>query len=119
RCQSVTSTTALTDLRASIIDTTPFEKLQILETFAVERRMDRVSEFLAHRLEVLRLSRQISDRTKETIDDRQREFLLREQMKTIQKELGEGDDAKSQEIAELRQKIEAAGMPAEAETDAK
>ena len=74
---------------------------------------------LAYRLEVLRLSRQISDRTKETIDDRQREFLLREQLKTIQKELGEGDDAKSQEIAELRQKIDEAKMPAEVETHAK
>src|SRR5437667_2244538 len=117
--QTVTSAPALADLIASFMDITPVEKQEILETFAVERRMDRVSEFLAHRLEVLRLSRQISDRTKETIDDRQREFLLREQLKTIQQELGEGDDAKSQEIAELRRKIDAAKMPAEIETHAK
>src|SRR5437870_693940 len=84
-----------------------------------ERRLERISEFLAYRLEVLRLSRQISDRTKETIDDRQREFLLREQLKTIQKELGEGEDAKSQEIAELREKIEQAKMPEEVEAHAK
>ena len=68
---------------------------------------------------MLRLSRQIHDRTKETIDDRQREFLLREQLKTIQKELGEGDDAKSQEIADLREKIDKAGMPEEVEAHAK
>jgi ATP-dependent Lon protease len=117
--QSVTSAPALTDLIASFMDITPVEKQEILETFAIERRMERVSELLAHRLEVLRLSRQISDRTKETIDDRQREFLLREQLKTIQQELGEGDDAKSQEIAELRRKIEAAKMPEEVETHAK
>ena len=117
--QSVTSAPALTDLIASFMDITPVEKQEILETFAIERRLERVSEFLAHRLEVLRLSRQISDRTKETIDDRQREFLLREQLKTIQQELGEGDDAKSQEIAELRRKIEAAKMPPDIETHAK
>ncbi len=117
--QSVTSAPALADLIASFMDITPVEKQEILETLAIERRLDRVSELLAHRLEVLRLSRQISDRTKETIDDRQREFLLREQLKTIQQELGEGDDAKSQEIAELRRKIEAAKMPPDVETHAK
>ena len=68
---------------------------------------------LAYRIEVLRLSRQISEQTKGKIDDRQREFLLREQMKTIQKELGEGEDAKAQEIAELTRKIAEAKMPAE------
>jgi ATP-dependent Lon protease len=117
--QGVTTAPALADLIASVMDITPAEKQEILETFDIERRLERISEFLAYRLEVLRLSRQISDRTKETIDDRQREFLLREQLKTIQKELGEGEDAKSQEIAELRQKIEQARMPEEVEAHAK
>ncbi len=117
--QGVTSAPALADLIASFMDITSPEKQEILETFAIERRLELVSAFLAHRLEVLRLSRQISDRTKETIDDRQREFLLREQLKTIQQELGEGDDAKSQEIAELRRKIDAAKMPEEIETHAR
>src|SRR6266404_2584053 len=52
--QSVTSAPALTDLIASFMDITPIEKQEIIETFAIERRMERVSEFLAHRLEVLR-----------------------------------------------------------------
>src|SRR6266498_2835314 len=117
--QGVTSAPALADLIASFMDITSAEKQEILETFDIELRLERISEFLAYRLEVLRLSRQISDRTKETIDDRQREFLLREQLKTIQKELGEGDDAKSQEIAELREKIDKAGMPEEVEAHAK
>jgi ATP-dependent Lon protease len=117
--QGVTSAPALADLIASFMDITPAEKQEILETFDIERRLERVSELLAYRLEVLRLSRQISDRTKETMDERQREFLLREQLKTIQKELGEGDDAKTQEIAELREKIEKAGMPPEVEEHAK
>jgi ATP-dependent Lon protease len=65
------------------------------------------------------LSRQISEQTKGKIDDRQREFLLREQMRTIQKELGEGEDAKAQEIAELTKKIAEAKMPPEVEEHVK
>jgi ATP-dependent Lon protease len=78
-----------------------------------------VSAMLAYRIEVLRLSKQISEQTKGKIDDRQREFLLREQIKTIQKELGEGEDAKAQEIAELSKKIAEAKMPREVEEHAK
>src|SRR5499427_497243 len=103
--QSVPSAAALADLIASFMDITPQEKQEILETVDIERRLERVSELLAYRIEVLRLSRQISEQTKGKIDDRQREFLLREQIKTIQKELGEGEDAKAQEIAELAKKI--------------
>jgi ATP-dependent Lon protease len=117
--RGVTAAPALADLIASFMDIAPAEKQEILETGPIERRLERISELLSYRLEVLRLSRQIHDRTKETIDDRQREFLLREQLKTIQKELGEGDDAKSQEIADLREKIDRAGMPEEVEAHAK
>ena len=101
------------------MDITPQEKQEILETVDIERRLERVSEMLAYRIEVLRLSRQISEQTKGKIDDRQREFLLREQMRTIQKELGEGEDAKAQEIAELTKKIAEAKMPPEVEEHAK
>ena len=117
--QSVTSAPALADLIGSFMDITPAEKQEILETIDVERRLDRVSAMLAYRIEVLRLSRQISEQTKGKIDDRQREFLLREQIKTIQKELGEGEDAKAQEIAELAKKITEAKMPPEVEEHAK
>jgi ATP-dependent Lon protease len=117
--QSVTSAPALADLIASFLDVTPPEKQEILETVDIERRLQRVSEMLAYRIEVLRLSRQISEQTRGKIDDRQREFLLREQMRTIQKELGEGEDAKAQEIAELTKKIAEAKMPTEVEEHAK
>ena len=117
--QGVGSAPALADLIASFMDIAPAEKQEILETFDIQRRLERVSELLSYRLEVLRLSRQIHDRTKETMDERQREFLLREQLKTIQKELGEGEDAKAQEIAELRRKVDEAGMPEEVEAHAK
>src|SRR5271169_2564240 len=117
--QSATSAAALADLIAGFMDITSAEKQEILETVDIESRLERVSTMLAYRTEVLRLSRQISEQTKEKIDDRQREFLLREQMKTIQKELGEGDDAKSAEIAELAKKIAEARMPPEVEEHAK
>jgi ATP-dependent Lon protease len=117
--QGVESAPVLADLIASFMDITPPEKQEILETISIEERLDRVSKMLGYRLEVLRLSRRISDETKETLDSRQREYLLREQIKTIQKELGEGEDAKSQEIAELREKIDKAQMPEEVETHAK
>src|SRR6201982_1519930 len=81
--------------------------------------LNRVSAMLAYRIEVLRLSRQISEQTKGKIDDRQREFLLREQMRTIQKELGEGEDAKAQKIAELTKKIAEAKRPSEGEEHVK
>jgi ATP-dependent Lon protease len=117
--QSVPSAAALADLIASFMDITPQEKEEILETVDIERRLERVSELLAYRIEVMRLSRQISEQTKGKIDDRQREFLLREQLRTIQKELGEGDDAKAQEIAELTKKIAEAKMPPEVEEHVK
>jgi ATP-dependent Lon protease len=117
--QSTTSPPALADLIASFLDISASEKQEILETVDIGSRLDRVSSLLVYRIEVLRLSRQISEQTKEKIDDRQREFLLREQMKTIQKELGEGEDAKAQEIAELAKKIDDAKMPPEVEAHAK
>jgi ATP-dependent Lon protease len=116
--QGITNGGQLADLVASVMDLEPAEKQEILETFEVLPRMKRVSELLAHRIEVLRLSRQIGQQTKETMESRQREFLLREQLKTIQKELGE-TEPKTEEIAELRRRIEEAKMPPEVESQAK
>src|SRR6202045_2266247 len=117
--QSVPSAAALAALIAGFMYITPQEKEEILEPVDIERRLERVSELLAYRTEVLRLSRQISEQTKGKIDDRHRKFLLREQMRTIQKELGEGEDAKAQEIAELTKKIAEAKMPPEVEEHVK
>jgi ATP-dependent Lon protease len=72
-----------------------------------------VTDLVKHRIDVLRLQRQIEANTREAIDDRQKEILLREQMRQIQKQLGESEDA-SEELQELEQAIDKAGMPPEA-----
>ncbi|HUO12538.1 MAG TPA: endopeptidase La [Caulobacteraceae bacterium] len=112
------SPAALADLAAAYMDITPAEKQDILETVDLVPRLDKVSRLLAHRLEVLKLSAEIGAQTKASIDARQREVLLREQMAAIQKQLGEGE-GNAAEIAELEQAIDAAGMPDEVEKQAK
>jgi ATP-dependent Lon protease len=113
--QSVTAPGALADLVAAYIDITPDERQEVLETIEVSARIDRVTRLLARRLEVLRLSAEIGKQTKAALDERQREVLLREQMAAIQRQLGEGDDGKRAEIAELTKAIAEAGMPKEVE----
>src|SRR3984893_7035300 len=81
--------------------------------------MEKVSRLLAHRIEVLRLSQEIGRQTKAALDDRQREVLLREQMATIQRQLGEGEAGKAEEIAELSEAITKANMPKEVEDQAR
>jgi len=116
--QSLTSPATLADLATSYMDIKPQEKQEILETIDLSKRMERVSAFLAERLEVLRLSNEIGQKTKAAFDERQREAILREQMATIQRQLGEGD-GKAQEVAELTEAIAKAKMPPEAENQAK
>ncbi len=116
--QSVTSPAALADLATSYMDIKPQEKQEILETTDLSLRMEKVSHYLAERLEVLRLTAEIGQKTKATFDERQREAILREQMATIQRQLGEGD-GKAQEVAELNEAIAKAQMPPEAESQAR
>src|SRR5215471_14259744 len=87
--QSVTVPAALADLTTAYMDIKPDEKQEILETIDVLARMEKVSRFLAQRIEVLRLSAEIGKQTKAALDERQREVLLREQMAAIQRQLGE------------------------------
>src|SRR5690606_7094844 len=102
------------DITASLIDTEVAEKQALLETIDIEERLHKVLQILARRIEVLRLSQEIGERTKEQMEDRERKFLLREQLKAIQKELGE-EGENEQEIAKLDEAIAAAGMPEDIE----
>ncbi len=116
--RGVETPSLLADLIAGLLDIKPDEKQAILEQIDVEARLAKLTGLVAHRLEVLRLSKEISDQTQEKIDDRQREYVLREQLATIRKELGEdGDDGA--ELEEIRKAIDEAGMPEEAEEQAK
>ena len=94
------------------------DKQELLETTELKDRLERVSNLLTRRVEVLKLSRQIEEQTKEALDDRQKEILLREQMRQIRKELGE-DGQGAEEIAELSEAITKAGMPPDIEEHAR
>jgi ATP-dependent Lon protease len=110
--RSIESISALADMVASFMDLKPAEKQEILATFDLKTRLDRVLALLGRRIEVLKVSRQIDERTREAFDERQKEAVLRERLRQIQKELGDTDTS-SAELDELKQGIKDAGMPAE------
>ena len=85
-------------------------KQEVLETLDIRARMDNLNRILIKELEVLELGSKIQSQVQSEVGRNQREYFLREQMKAIQKELGEGDD-QTKEIEELSEKIETAGMP--------
>jgi ATP-dependent Lon protease len=116
--QSIGSASELADFVAGLMDLTLQQKQDILETQNLQQRLDKVLDFIAHRIEALRLSHEIHEQTKERMDDRQREILLREQLRTIQKELGEADGGNS-EVERLADAIARAQMPQEVEAHAK
>jgi ATP-dependent Lon protease len=93
------------------------QKQELLEVLDVRMRLEKINKVLAKDLEVLEVGSRIQSQVKTELQKNQREYYLREQMKAIQKELGEGDE-QQREIAELREKIEAAGMPEDAKKEA-
>lgn len=116
--QNTSAPGALADLATSFMDIKPQDKQEVLETIDLTLRVEKVSKHLAERLEVLRISNEIGQKTRASFDERQREAILREQMATIQRQLGEGD-GKAAEVAELTAAIAKANMPPEADAHAK
>ncbi|MGH8160864.1 MAG: endopeptidase La [Gammaproteobacteria bacterium] len=110
---------ALADLIAGYLDLEAAEKQRILETLELPERLRIVSHELEKRLEVLRVSSRIRRETQESMGEKQREFILREQLKQIRKELGEDEDTRGAEVKELGEKIAAAKMPEAAEKQAR
>jgi len=101
----------LADFIASSLSTiSTAVKQEVLETLDIRTRLDALNRLLIKELEVLELGSKIQSQVQSEVGRNQREYFLREQMKAIQKELGEGDD-QTKEIEELAEKIEAAGMP--------
>jgi len=109
--EGVQAAPALADLVAALLDLAPTEQQQVLATAELEARLDKVTELLVRRVEVMRLSAELDQQTRGRLDDQQRELLLREQMKTIREELGEADDATG--LDELEAAIAKARMPPE------
>src|ERR1700689_2786705 len=89
---------------------------ELLETFSVRKRLEALISELTKEREVLDLRNKIHDQVQEQVNQSQREFLLREQIKAIQKELGESEDGQT-EVEELRKKVEESGMSAEAKKE--
>lgn len=102
----------LADLVASHLNLTVAQRQEVLETMNPRERLVKVSGMLAQELDVLRLQSKIQNQVQEEVDRSQREYYLREQMRVIQSELGEGDPV-IRETNELKEKIAQAGMPAD------
>ena len=108
---NITDPGKLADFIASSLTTIGTSvKQEVLETLDIRARMDSLNRILIKELEVLELGSKIQSQVQSEVGKNQREYFLREQLKAIQKELGEGDD-QAKEIDELRDKIDAAGMP--------
>src|SRR6478752_1663416 len=108
---NITEPGRLADFIASSLSTIGTAvKQDVLETLDIRTRMDNLNRILIKELEVLELGSKIQSQVQSEVGKNQREYFLREQMKAIQKELGEGDD-QTKEIEELAEKIEAVGMP--------
>ncbi|MEK7160139.1 MAG: endopeptidase La [Patescibacteria group bacterium] len=107
---------SLTDLVASVLDVKPSEKQTLLEELNVKKRLEKVIDFLAKEIKVLELEKKISSKTQERFEKGAREVMLRERLKTIEKELGESEE--DSEIKELYDKLKKAKMPQDVEEKA-
>jgi ATP-dependent Lon protease len=110
--RNITEPGLLADMVAYSPDMSTEQRQELLETVDVELRLKLVSNFLARQIEILELKGKIQSEVKSEMDKTQREYILREQLKAIQRELGE-DDPQQAEINELREKVESSGMPDE------
>ena len=105
---------ALSHLIAGALRISAAEKQELLEMTDVKLRLRRLAELLARELEVIQLGSQIQSEVESEMEKGQREYYLREQMKAIQRELGEEDETQA-EVNELRERIEAAELPEHAQ----
>jgi len=110
--RNITEPGLLADMTAYSPDMSTEQRQELLEKIDVVDRLKLVSAFLARQIEILELKGKIQSEVKSEMDKTQREYILREQLKAIQRELGE-DDPQQADIAELRDKVEASGMPDE------
>ena len=113
----VEATHVMTDIMAAHLRLSTEDKIQILETLPLKERMTKLLGFMSKELQVLEVGATLHNQVAGEMNKAQREYYLREQMKAIQKELGEGDE-RGEDLAELRKKVEEAGLPEEAKKEA-
>ncbi|MFA5864745.1 MAG: endopeptidase La [Phycisphaerae bacterium] len=114
---NITQPGALADFLAANLNISVEQKQEILETLPVKQRLERVNTSLANQLDVLELSSKLQDQVKDSINKTQRQYFLQEQMKAIQKELGETDQ-RTGDLEDIRKRIAEAKMPSEVEKEA-
>lgn len=107
----------LADLIASVLDIKPIERQELLEMTDVRERLEKVADLLSKEIKVLELERKLTSKTQERFEKGAREAMLRERLKTIEKELGNTDE--DSEVRELMDKIKEAGMPKDVDEKAK
>jgi ATP-dependent Lon protease len=105
------------DFIASLLDLQPVDKQRLLELIDVKPRLEALAGILERELQVLEVGAQIQESVRESVEQNQKEFLLRQQMEAIRKELGEGDESQ-RELDELKEKIEKSGMPPDVRKEA-
>ncbi len=106
----------LADQIASTLDIKGSERQEILESLDIKKRLEKISEFLSREVKVLELERKIAAKTQESFEKNAKEAILRERIKTIEKELGQSEEGN--EFKELADKIKKAGMPKDVEEKA-
>jgi ATP-dependent Lon protease len=116
--KSIDRPSTLADFLAANLSLGLVEKQEILETFDVTDRLRKINHHLAHQVEVLELSGKIQQQVKSEIDKTQREYYLHEQLRAIQKELGE-TDGRDVELQEIKKAVAEAKMPEVVEKEAK
>ncbi len=109
---------ALCDMVASALNINPDERQSVVEALQVKDRLRVVTNLINREIQVLELGSKIQSQVKEGLDKSQREYYLRQQLKAIQQELGEGEEPGSSEVDELRDKLNAKELPAEVRTEA-
>ncbi len=113
---SETSPAELSDLIASVLDLKPSERQSLLEETSVSARLEKITEYLGREIKILEIERRIASKTQERFEKGAREAMLRERLKTIEKELGEGEESGDKELLD---KIKKAAMPQEVEEKAR
>jgi ATP-dependent Lon protease len=115
---SVSDPGALCDMVAGTLNISPQQRQSIVEAIDIKQRLKKITDFINHEIKVMELGSKIQSQVKEGLDKSQREYYLRQQLKAIQKELGEGEESANPEVDEIRRKLAEKKLPEEVRKEA-